>query len=117
MVMSRMEMIYIDSDGDARKTNVGAAMESNAATWKAFNMARRFDVGCKKAQFILDYYNRKGDLADTIGLDAAGFVAISGEHPKSEAEYRQIDEEFCAEARREYEASNHPTTHAPVAGD
>jgi hypothetical protein len=92
-----MEMIFIDSDDQARHTNVGAAMGSNAATWAAFRSYRFFDVGKDRAQFLLDYHNAKGDLAGTIFLDAAGFIAISGEKPKTDADYRQIDADYWSE--------------------
>jgi translation elongation factor P/translation initiation factor 5A len=89
--MSRMEMIYIDCEGQARHTGVGAAMATNAATWAAFKSYRRMEVPKIRARFLLDYYNAKGDLADTILLDAAGFELISNEKAKTEAEYRKID--------------------------
>lgn len=103
-MMSYMTMIYIDDDGDARQTGVGAAMGTNAETWAAFNRHRAAEVPMDKARFLLDYYNAKGDLAGTILLDSAAFGAITGEKIKTDAEYRQIDEEYWRDAREAYDA-------------
>lgn len=114
--MSRMEMIYVASDGYALKAGVGAAMETNAMTWAAFNSYRHLEAPKDRALilkgrplFLLDYYNAKGDLADTIRLDATGFEAISGEKIKAEAEYRKIDADYWAKARAEYDARKKAT--------
>jgi len=97
--MSYMEMIFIDSDDQALKTGVGAAMDTAAATWAAFRSYRRFAVDKDSATFLLDYYNKRGDLADTICLDDDGFVAITGERPKDEAQYRAVDDQYWRDAR------------------
>lgn len=99
--MSYMEMIYIDGN-DARHTNVRAAFKTNADTWAAFKSCRRIEVPQERAEFLLDYHNAKGDLADTIFLDAAGFAAISNEPVLSAEEYRKIDRDYWAKARAEY---------------
>lgn len=98
---SYMQMIYVDSANCARHTNVRAACGANAQTWAAFNSYRRLGVPVETATFLLDYHNAKGDLSDTIGLDAAGFQAVTGQKAKSEAEYRAIDAEYWREARKE----------------
>lgn len=103
-MQSYMEMIAIDSDDQARHTNVGAAMDSNKATWAAFQSYRHLDVGADCAQFLLDYHNAKGNLADTIRLDATGFKTITGEEPKAEADYRKIDEDYWAQTIAESKA-------------
>lgn len=105
---SRMEMIFIDSDGHARKTGVGAIMDTPADTWRAFLTAKRFDVGAD-ADFLLDYYNRKGDLADTIGLRRRDFERITGEKARTDAEYREIDRKYWADAMAELRAQKEPT--------
>lgn len=104
-MQSYMEMIYIDTDDQARHTNVGAALGSNAATWRAFRSYRHFDVGKDRAKFLLDYHNAKGDLAETICLDAKGFTEISGEKPKTDAAYRQIDADYWEKAAPEQKAA------------
>jgi hypothetical protein len=103
-MMSYMTMIYIDDDGDARQTGAGAAMETNAETWAAFNRHRAAGVPKGSARFLLDYYNAKGDLVDTILLDAAAFEAITGEKVKTDLEYRKIDEKYWSDARASYAA-------------
>lgn len=104
-MMSYMQMIYIDSDDNARQTGLGAAMGTNALTWAAFNSYRHLEVPESRARFLLDYYNAKGDLGDTILLDAAGFETISNEKIKTDAEYRTIDTDYWAAAREEYDAA------------
>lgn len=95
--MSLMEMIYIDSDRQARKTNVGAIMDTPMETWLAFLSAKRLDVGLEGGEFLLDYYNRKGDLADTIALSRRSFERITGQKALTDAEYREIDRAFWSE--------------------
>lgn len=97
---SFMELIYIDSDNDARQTNMRAQSATDAETWRLFNSYRVHSVDIKKARFLLDYHNRKGDLADTIAIDADGFTAITGKQPKTDNEYRKIDADFWAQARK-----------------
>lgn len=103
MAMSYMTMIYIDDSDDARQTNVGAAVKTNAETWAQFQKCREFEVPEDRCRFLLDYYNAKGDLADTIRLDAAGFSRITNEPVLTDAQYRQIDADYWAKARTEYD--------------
>lgn len=98
---SYMQMIYIDSDGDARQTGVGAAMETNAATRKAFNALRPLAAPFDQAAFLCDYHDRNGDLVDTIAIRRDDFTRITGEPVKSDAEYRRIDADYWREARKE----------------
>lgn len=99
---AEMEMIYIASDGHALKTGIGAAGKTNTETWAMFRNAKRAEVPKLRAQFLLDYYNAKGDLVDTILLDAAGYRLISGERVKTEAQYRKIDAAYWTKATKEY---------------
>jgi hypothetical protein len=96
---SFMEMLFIDSDGLAQKTGLGRALDTAAATWAEFCRHRKHGVDIKRATFLLDYHNRRGDLSDTIALDARGFTAVTGQAPKSEAAYRKIDRAYWAKAR------------------
>lgn len=105
MAMSYMQMIYIDDSDNARHTGVGAAFKTNAECWAQFQMCREFEVPKGRCKFLLDYYNAKGDLADTILLDAAGFAHIANETVKTDAEYRQIDADYWVKARTEYAAA------------
>lgn len=99
LATSYMEMIFIDSEDLARHTNVGAALDTSAATWAAFNSYRRYAVPIERASFLLDYHKANHDLADTIPLDVAGFEAITGEKAKTDAAYLAIDEEYWGHAR------------------
>lgn len=96
---SFLEMIFIDSDGDARQTNMRLVRSTDAEAWAYFRSLRRYGVDIKRAQFLLDYHKTNGDLADTIALDAAGFTAITGQQPKTDAAYRKIDQDFWDEVR------------------
>lgn len=100
-MQSRMEMTFLCSNGDGLKTDVGAIFDNNAETYAAFLFAARLGVAIDDAEFLLDYYNREGDLSDTIGLTRAGFERITGNQAKSEEAYRAIDRDFwrCAEER------------------
>jgi hypothetical protein len=100
---SFMELIYIDSEEDARQTNMQAQGATDAETWRLFNSYRKHSVDIKQASFLLDYHNRKGDLADTIAIDDVGFTAITGKQPKSDAEYRNIDASFWASVQESRE--------------
>lgn len=102
--MSRMEMIYIDSDNQGRKTGIGAIFETPAETWAAFLSAKRLAVPIEKAEFILDYYNRKGDLADSIPLNRESYEFITRAKALSEAQYRDIDAAFWRDLRTELAA-------------
>jgi len=94
--MSRMEMIFIDSDNHARKTGVGAIFDTPELTWAAFRSAKRIAVPMDRAEFLLDYYNRRDDLSDTIPLSRSGFEYITGQRALTDADYRRIDAEHWA---------------------
>ncbi|WP_441235614.1 hypothetical protein [Bradyrhizobium sp. 930_D9_N1_4] len=94
-----MELIYIDSDEQACQTNLRKSCDTNAITLATFRAYRRYGVPFDQARFLLDYHNAKGDLSDTIAISADGFKAITGEHPKTDEEYRKIDTDFWNEAR------------------
>jgi len=97
MGRSFIEIIYIDSADQACQTGLARSLATDAETWAEFQSYRRHAVDIKQARFLLDYHNRRGDLGSTIAIDAAGFKAITGQDPKAEAAYRQIDDEFWAE--------------------
>ena len=101
-MQSRMEMIFVGDGCAGCKTNVGAIMESNAATWRAFVSARKtcaVDMQGNDCAFILDYYNKRGNLSASIGITRAGFRQITGEVPKTRAQYERIDREFWDKAK------------------
>jgi len=100
-----MELIYIDSDDDARQTDMRAANGSDAETWATFRSYRRYAVDIKTALFLLDYHKANNDLADTIPIDATGFKIITGQEPKSDAEYRKIDSDFWDAVRKDRKAA------------
>lgn len=102
MSRSYMQMIYIDSDGNGRQTNTTTALETNEKTWKLFLSYAQFETDKEGNRFVLDYYNSRDQLSQTICLDDSGFTAITGQQPKTDLEYREIDEAYWAEARASY---------------
>ncbi len=86
-----MEMIFIDSENQARLTGVGAEFKTDKLTVNAFESARHFDIGMKECDFILDLHEDNGDLIDSIGVSAGSFAQIAGEPVLSEAQYIAID--------------------------
>lgn len=98
---SFMELIYIDIEDQARQTGLRRALDTDAATWAEFRRFRRHAVDIKQARFLLDYHNAKGDLCDTIPIDRAGFRAITGQHPGSDAHYRRVDTKFWNDVAKE----------------
>lgn len=96
MIRSEMEMIYVCKGPNAYKTGIGAIFDTNAATFDAFKSAKKIGVPLQDAEFLLDYYNRRGELSDTVGLSRSGFEYITGEKAKSESEYAEVDREHWA---------------------
>lgn len=106
---SYMELIFIDSKDQARKTTLALSLATNAKTWAEFQSYRRLGVDIKQAQFLLDYHNGNSDLSDTIALDADGFREITGQEPLSEAEYVEADSEYWDDVFRAAVAHTLPT--------
>lgn len=89
-----MEMIFIDSTDNARRTGVGAEFESDEATTEAFESVRCHDVGVENGAFILDLHEDNGDIVDSIAVSTESFTQITGERVLSEAEYIAYDEKY-----------------------
>lgn len=96
-MQSYMELIYIDSDDQARQTGMRRSLDTNAATWAEFQSYRGYGVAIEDATFLLDYHTPNGDLGPTIPLDDAGFIAVTGRTPLNEAAYVKVDETFWAD--------------------
>lgn len=95
-----MEMIYINKNGDARKTGIGAAMATDAETLIAFESNKSLAV--KTGDFLLDYYDASGDLVDTIPITKESFKAITGERVESDEFYNQKDADYWNRTRKEW---------------
>lgn len=102
---SFIEIIYIDSEDLARKTNLCRECSTDAETLAEFRSYRIYEVDIKQAAFLLDYHNRKGDMNSTIPIDARGFIAITGQHPKSDAAYCKIDRDYWREVQKDRKAA------------
>lgn len=96
---SYIEIIYVDDEGNARKTDMAYASPAqknpNKETRARFNEMRVLQViGDEQPRFLIDYHNAKGDLGETIGITAEDFEIVAGEKPKTNAEYIEIDENY-----------------------
>lgn len=98
-----MEFIYIDDKGNARHTNQRCAESTDAKTQKLFESYRRYEVPTCGAKFVLDLYNKSGDLIDTLCLDGAIYAALTGQQVQPDSHYIEIDEAYWAEAQAEYQ--------------
>ena len=99
---SFLEIIYLDNDDNARKTDVVAEFDTDEEALEEFNSWRYLSVAKGKARFMLDYYNADGDLTDTLYLDEYGFRTVTGKPVLADSEYQKIDIDFWNQARKEY---------------
>lgn len=102
---SFIEVIYIDNEDLARKTGLGLSLATSAEAWAKFRNLRLYGVDIKHPRFLIDYHKANGDLADTIAVDADGFTAITGQQPKTDAEYCKIDADYWDEISRDRQAA------------
>lgn len=83
--------------GDCRKTGDGAAGKTWRETQALFNYARQFSVPDKRASFLVDLHDPKGDLVDTVMVDARGYKALTNKpRVPTRAETRRYDTEHWA---------------------
>lgn len=94
-----MEMIYLDSGNNARKTGMIHALGTDDETVARFEAHKALEVERNHAKFLLDLYDASGDIIDTIYLDASGFQAVTGEKPKNDAAYRRTDDAYWTRAQ------------------
>ena len=86
-----IQVLYIDSEHEARATNIRLAHWNDAATQRSFEAARKWAVPVQQAKYVFDLHNRAGELVDSVSVDDEGFRAITGKEPLSETEYLRID--------------------------
>lgn len=100
-----MEITFIDSASEGRKTGKGAAMKTNEETKTSFLSNKPYESSLETCQFLLDLKDADdGDaILDTIGLDAKQVENITGEPVKTEQEYLEFDASFWALAQDHYE--------------
>lgn len=102
--MSKLEMIFVDDQGRAYKTGVGAMGATEDETLKMFSSARSLEDRGSGEGFLLDLLNESGEVVDTIPLSRSGFEQISGEKAKSADEYREFDKAFWSGVKAEVRA-------------
>lgn len=103
--MSHMEIIFFGRGNAAYKTGCGAAGKTDAETWAMWRDAQPLARPLESAPFGLDYYNRRGDLVKTIGLDRAGFEHLTGRKARGPAYYKAKDEAYWRKVRA---SAQHP---------
>lgn len=93
-----MEMTYIDNDGNARLTGVGAEFKTDAETTGAFESVRTkgIDIKDPKARFILDLKEEDGEIIDSLALTVESFESITGEKAMSDRHYVNYDNKMNA---------------------
>ena len=102
--MSRLELIFVDNQGRAYKTGVGAMGETEKETQQMFRSAKALEDRSAGEGFLLDLLNESGEVVDTIPLSCAGFEKISGEKAKTAEEYREFDKAFWSGVKAEVSA-------------
>jgi len=103
-----MEFVFLDSQGAARLTGVGAIFKNDAETTKAFESCRGHALDVKQARFILELHEDNGDLVDSIPVSIRSFSLISGESFQGEAHYVKYDQNYWAAAWKAHERRSGP---------
>ena len=104
--MHKMEMIFVDDQGRAYKTGIGAMGKTDDETLQLFGSAKALEDRGSGEGFLLDLLNDSGEVVDTIPLSSTGFEQITGEKAKSAAEYREFDKAFWAGVKAEVRAGS-----------
>lgn len=96
--MSRMVIVYMDSQGTARYTGLSVELATSMETWLAFTSYKQIAVQLKGAAgqfkanyYVIGYYNNANVLFDYIGLDAEGFEKVTKQKALTEAEWLETD--------------------------
>ncbi len=103
-----MQFVFLDSQGAARLTGVGAIFKNDAETTRAFESCRSEALDIRQARFILELHEDNGDLVDSIPVSIRSFSLISGEPFQGEAHYEEYDRNHWAAARKAYKEHNGP---------
>ena len=93
-----MEMIYIDSQDNARLTGVGAEFKTDDETVRAFESVRSRNTDISEADFLLDLHEDNGDLVDSIPISKETFTSVSGEPFLGEQHYIDHDKRMNGQA-------------------
>lgn len=96
-----VEIIYIDSNEDARKTGMGAVGATWEETRRCFNVACSQQCDIESAEFLCDLHDTDGDIIETVGLTRSAVEWITGETAKSDDEYVAYDKNFWSTVQRE----------------
>ena len=103
-----MEFVFLDSQGAARLTGVGAIFKNDAETTKAFESCRGDALDVEQARFILELHEDNGDLVDSVPVSIRSFSTISGESFQGEAHYVEYDQNYWAAAWKVHERRSGP---------
>lgn len=88
-----LEMTYIDDDGNARLTGVGAEFKTDSETKAAFERVRSQSVDIKNldAKFILDLREDDGEIVDSLAITKKTFESVTGEKSMRDQFYVDYD--------------------------
>lgn len=99
--MSRMVIVYMDSQGIARYTGMSVELKTAMETWLAFTSFKQIAVQLKGAvsqfktnYYVIGYYNNANVLFDFIGLDDEGFKRVTGSPPLTEEQWLDVDRRY-----------------------
>lgn len=85
-------------DDCGHKTGKGASFLTEPEARVGFDKARALAVPADRADFLVDCHDDKGDIVDTIFIDAAGFEVLVGEAPTSSEVYAAYDAAYWRRA-------------------
>lgn len=100
--MISMEVTYIDDEGHARKTNVGAIFDSDRDTQQAFESV--IPSQDEEGRFLLDLLGSDDNIIATVRISGETYARVTGEPVLTNEEYLEIDRKYWQEARARLDA-------------
>lgn len=88
-----MKAIYLGKGDHGLQTGVVAEFESAEETKASFEQIKPHAEDIKTAAFLIDLHDDDG-IIDTVAVSEETYSLVTGELVLSEAEYRQIDDNY-----------------------
>lgn len=92
--MIYLEITYLGNGDTEKRTDKGAGFNTMIEARESFDGAKAYEESTKTAAFFLNMRNHDGDIIETIGITGDGFTALTGEQPKSEAYYINLNKNY-----------------------
>jgi hypothetical protein len=102
MKRSYFEILDIRTGNDY-KTGLSATFDSEIKALQSFNFLKSFEVEKNQAKFMIDFYDKNGDLNDTILIDLKGFRSITDRDIKSTQHYKHCDKKYWIKQKAIYQ--------------